>query len=237
MFFQWLKSHRSFRIASLGEIGVNPDQRIHADAQRLAEVSTDLGVGLLQATLLLLSFVGVLWGLSEGVAFGLFDRTIVIPGYMVWCALLYASVASFASRVNRWSARRHPALIRNAFCAMKVNEHGEAIAFPAARLEEDRLHRELDRLRCTLNCSATTNLTATAAAAGSPSLRPSSSHPRLFCRKSHPGGLLMAGGFHQAATLRVCRQCRNDRRRARRRTVSGPASLDRSQRLDARAHI
>lgn len=133
LFFQWLKSHRSFRIASLGEIGVNPDQRIHADAQRLAEVSTDLGIGLLQATLLLLSFVGVLWGLSEGVAFGLFDRKIVIPGYMVWCALLYASVASFASwRVGRplveLGAQRYARESEMRFALMHVNEHGEAIA-------------------------------------------------------------------------------------------------------------
>ena len=42
-----------------GEIGINPDQRIHEDARRLSELSADLGIGLLQASLLLLSFLGV----------------------------------------------------------------------------------------------------------------------------------------------------------------------------------
>ena len=58
---------RAARISRAGEIGVNPDQRIHADAQHLAELTTDLGVGLLQSTILLVSFVGVLWVLSEGI--------------------------------------------------------------------------------------------------------------------------------------------------------------------------
>jgi len=48
---------------------LNPDQRIHEDARRLTELSTDLGVGLLQASLLLLSFLGVLWTVSGALEF------------------------------------------------------------------------------------------------------------------------------------------------------------------------
>ena len=55
---------RAARISRAGEIGVNPDQRIQADAQNLTELSTDLGIGLIQSTVLLLSFIGVLWILS-----------------------------------------------------------------------------------------------------------------------------------------------------------------------------
>ena len=56
---QWLTPGRAFRLAGAGEIGVNPDQRIHEDARHLTELSTDLGIGLLQASLLLISFIGV----------------------------------------------------------------------------------------------------------------------------------------------------------------------------------
>ena len=63
LFAQWLTPRRAFLLAGAGEIGVNPDQRIQADAQHLAELSTDLGVGLFQATLLLVCFIGVLWTL------------------------------------------------------------------------------------------------------------------------------------------------------------------------------
>jgi hypothetical protein len=56
LFGEWLKPGRPLRLARAGEVGVNPDQRIHEDARRLTELSADLGVGLLQALLLLLSF-------------------------------------------------------------------------------------------------------------------------------------------------------------------------------------
>jgi ABC-type uncharacterized transport system fused permease/ATPase subunit len=51
--------------ARLPQIGANPDQRIHEDARHLVELSTDLGIGLLQSTLLLICFVAVLWTISD----------------------------------------------------------------------------------------------------------------------------------------------------------------------------
>ena len=80
LFTQWLTPNRAFLLAGAGEIGVNPDQRIHEDAHHLTELSTDLGVGLFQATLLLASFIGVLWVLSEGVVFHLHESSFRHPG-------------------------------------------------------------------------------------------------------------------------------------------------------------
>ena len=62
----WMTRKRATRISRAGEIGVNPDQRIQADAQNLAELTTDLGIGLVQSSVLLASFIGVLWILSAG---------------------------------------------------------------------------------------------------------------------------------------------------------------------------
>ena len=57
----WMTRKRAARISRAGEIGVNPDQRIQADAQNLTELTTDLGIGLVQSSVLLASFIGVLW--------------------------------------------------------------------------------------------------------------------------------------------------------------------------------
>ncbi|HET9069457.1 MAG TPA: SbmA/BacA-like family transporter, partial [Amaricoccus sp.] len=98
----WMTRKRAARISRAGEIGVNPDQRIQADAQNLTELSTDLGIGLVQSTVLLASFIGVLWILSEGVVIPVGGRDLAIPGYMVWAALLYAISGSLVSwRVGR----------------------------------------------------------------------------------------------------------------------------------------
>jgi putative ATP-binding cassette transporter len=98
----WMTKKRAARISRAGEIGVNPDQRIQADAQMLTELTTDLGVGLMQSSVLLASFIGVLWILSQGVVIPVGGRDLAIPGYMVWAALLYAISGSLVSwRVGR----------------------------------------------------------------------------------------------------------------------------------------
>lgn len=94
---EWLAPMRAFRLSNSGEIGINPDQRIAADAEHLTDLMTDLGIGLLQAALLLSVFVGVLWGLSQHMTLSFAGNTFEIPGYMVWCALIYAGTASFLS--------------------------------------------------------------------------------------------------------------------------------------------
>jgi vitamin B12/bleomycin/antimicrobial peptide transport system ATP-binding/permease protein len=88
LFDQWLEPMRAFHLINAGEMGTNPDQRIHEDARHLTELTTDLGVGLLQSSLLLGSFIGVLWILSQNVIFHVGGRSFGIPGCMVWCAIL-----------------------------------------------------------------------------------------------------------------------------------------------------
>ena len=99
---EWLKPGRAIQLAGAGELGVNPDQRIHEDARRLAELSADLGIGLIQALLLLISFLGVLWTASGALDTRIGGTSLAIPGYMVWCALLYAATGSWITwRVGR----------------------------------------------------------------------------------------------------------------------------------------
>jgi putative ATP-binding cassette transporter len=80
---QWLAPARAFRLSNAGKIGENPDERIQQDAQHLSDLTTDLGIGLLQSTLLLLSFVGVLWVLSSHMVLSIFGGAYVVPD--TWC--------------------------------------------------------------------------------------------------------------------------------------------------------
>ena len=93
----WLEPLRAFRLAHGGVLGVNPDQRLHEDTRYLSELSTTLAIGLLQAAVLLVVFIVVLWRLSAGFAFALAGHKFVVPGYMVWAALIYSAVGSLAS--------------------------------------------------------------------------------------------------------------------------------------------
>ena len=72
----------------------NPDQRIQEDINLFTTYSVSLSMGLLNAVVTLVSFVGILWSLSGAFAFTLGGTSYSIPGFMVWMAVLYCVVGS-----------------------------------------------------------------------------------------------------------------------------------------------
>ncbi|MEP6885392.1 MAG: ABC transporter ATP-binding protein/permease [Gammaproteobacteria bacterium] len=139
----WLQPGRAFRLANSGAMGVNPDQRMHEDARHLTELSADLGIGLLQSSILLITFIKVLWSLSNNFAFHIAGRQIEIPGYMVWAAVLYSGSASLLSYwvgrtlVDR-NALRYAREADMRFSLVRINEHIDAIALHAGEADEER---------------------------------------------------------------------------------------------------
>ncbi|WP_281801880.1 ABC transporter ATP-binding protein/permease [Methylocystis echinoides] len=208
LFQQWLAPRRAFMIANAGPIGVNPDQRIHEDARHFTELSTDLGVGLFQATLLLVSFIGVLWSLSSGVSFTFEGSSFVVPGYMVWSALLYAGLASLASwRVGRplvnLNAERYARESDMRFSLVRVNQNCDGVAvYRGEAQERGRLDVEFNRLLDVVRrlVGATTRLAWVTAGYGwftivAPVIVAA---PAYFAGNLTFGGLLMAvGAFTQ----------------------------------------
>ena len=171
---EWLAPLRAFRISNAGAIGENPDQRIHEDARHLTELSTDLGIGLFQSTLLLLSFIGVMWVLSSRMVLSIAGHEFVAPGYMVWCALIYSGTASFLTwRVGRpligLDGERYAREADFRGALVRVNEEIEGVTLYGGEADErdrlDSIFRSIVQVseRIVL---ATTGLTRVSAAAG-----------------------------------------------------------------------
>ncbi|MGB6310672.1 MAG: ABC transporter ATP-binding protein/permease [Steroidobacteraceae bacterium] len=139
----WMQPGRAFRLANSGAMGVNPDQRMHEDARHLTELSADLGIGLLQSSILLASFIEVLWSLSSNFVFHVEGRQFAIPGYMVWAAIIYSGSASLLSYwvgrslIDR-NAQRYAREADMRFSLVRVNEHIDAIALSAGEADEER---------------------------------------------------------------------------------------------------
>lgn len=130
---EWMQPARAFRLAHAGAIGVNPDQRLQQDVAHLSDLSTGLGIGLLQSCILLASFVGVLWSLSSGFVFHIGGHSLAIPGYMVWAAILYAGTASWLSwlvgrPLIRFNNDRYTREAELRSSVVRVNENVDAIA-------------------------------------------------------------------------------------------------------------
>jgi vitamin B12/bleomycin/antimicrobial peptide transport system ATP-binding/permease protein len=111
----------------------NPDQRISDDVHQFTNDTVSLTMGLLNAVVTLLSFIGILWSLSGGFSFSLGGSTYEIAGFMVWMALVYAVAGSvvtyFVGRplvsLGYWQ-QRYEANFRHHL--IRVREHSEAIA-------------------------------------------------------------------------------------------------------------
>jgi vitamin B12/bleomycin/antimicrobial peptide transport system ATP-binding/permease protein len=87
-------THEARGSASAPNTPDNPDQRIQEDINLFTSYSISLSMGLLNAVVTLLSFVGILWSLSGAFAFTLGGASYSIPGFMVWMAVLYCVVGS-----------------------------------------------------------------------------------------------------------------------------------------------
>ena len=93
----WLKDRAYYRMQLLDKGTDNPDQRIADDLNAFVDLTLTLSLGLLSAVVTLVSFVGILWGISGrrvSAASG-----IEIPGYMVWVALVYAIVGTWLTHL------------------------------------------------------------------------------------------------------------------------------------------
>lgn len=92
---QWLSDRAYYRLQLSGNPADNPDQRISEDMKIFVDQSLELALGFLNAVVTLGSFVGILWGLSGPLEIPYNGGQIVIPGYMLWAALIYAIVGTW----------------------------------------------------------------------------------------------------------------------------------------------
>ncbi|MDP8251855.1 MULTISPECIES: SbmA/BacA-like family transporter [Pseudochrobactrum] len=95
----WLHGNKASKLDKTGFYAQNPDQRIHQDTRQLADSTTGLTIGFIQSSILLFSFIGILWNVSEGFVFRYNGYEFSLPGYMVWAAILYVGLASALSRL------------------------------------------------------------------------------------------------------------------------------------------
>jgi putative ATP-binding cassette transporter len=131
---RWLNGHVFYQLELQSKLGTdNPDQRIQEDVQQFTADTVGLSLGLLDATVTLLSFVGILWTLSGGFSFDLGGETYNIPGFMVWMALAYALAGSLIGHfIGRsmaslnFAQQRLEADFRHHL--MRVREYSDAIA-------------------------------------------------------------------------------------------------------------
>ncbi|WP_024510525.1 ABC transporter ATP-binding protein/permease [Bradyrhizobium sp. ARR65] len=149
---RWLHEANHYRMQLTGDAADNPDQRISDDVKMFVEQTIGIVVGLLSAVVTLASFVVILWGLSNAAPLHLAGQDWAIPGYLVWCALIYAV---FGTALTQWigsplvnlsfEQQRYEADFR--FNLVRVRENSEQIALLRGEgAERERLSERFGRV-------------------------------------------------------------------------------------------
>ncbi len=143
----WLTDGAYYRMQLQATETDNPDQRIAEDVQLLAAHTLGLFTGGLRATVTLVTFVAILWGLSGSLHVTVGEYAIWLPGYMVWVGVLYAILGTW---VTDWLGR--PLVILNfdrqryeadfRFSLVRFRENTEGVALYRGEADEFRGFRE-----------------------------------------------------------------------------------------------
>ena len=143
----WLTEGAYYRMQLSGGETDNPDQRISEDLRLFVTGALTLGIGGMRAIVTLVSFLGILWGLSGSVTLPIGAGGFTVPGYMVWAALLYAVGGTWLTnligrplvRLN-FDQQRYEADFR--FNLVRLRENTEGVALYRGEADELRGFRE-----------------------------------------------------------------------------------------------
>jgi len=143
----WLGNRVYYRFEHAHRATDNPDQRIAEDLRLLTSGTLALATGLLNALVTLVSFAGILWGLSGPLVIPLGARTLGIPAYLVWAAFLYAIAGStIAHRIGRPLVRLNASQQRTEadfrFGLVRLRENAEEVALYGGEALEQQSLRE-----------------------------------------------------------------------------------------------
>lgn len=198
-----LQPGTAYRLREAGTERIdNPDQRIAEDARGFVSSTLDLGLGLLNAGVTLVSFAGILWGLSGSISLP-FASSVTVPGYMLWVALGYALLGTWmAHRLGRplvgLNGEQQKVEADFRYALVQVRDHAEAIALARGEVREgQRLASRFDAVRANWAALIRTTKRLTWFSAGYGQL--ANVFPILAAAPRYFSGAIQLGGLMQTA--------------------------------------
>ena len=148
----WLDRNTFYRL-ELERHTDNPDQRIAEDVRDFTSGVLSLGLGLLNALVTLVSFIGILWVASGPISVAVSGHAITLPGYMVWAAILYALAGSAVTYVLgrplvRLANQQQTREADFRFGLMRLRENAEGVAlYHGAAIEASQSKQRFAHVR------------------------------------------------------------------------------------------
>ncbi len=202
---RWLSKGRYYQLNLVAGDHRNPEYRVAEDLRVATDALVDFAVGILNAFLSAITFIGVLWFIGGSLRIP--GTGIAIPGFLVVAAVLYAAIASgsmvlIGRGFVRVSENKNQAEAEYRYGLTRLRENGESIALLGGEREE-RAGLEssfavvLTRWRELLRQWMRTTLVSQTSAAFVPVV------PLLLCAPKYVAGELSLGQVMQAASAFV----------------------------------
>lgn len=143
----WMANRNYYRLQLNEAATDNPDQRISEDVRLFVLQTLTICLDLLSNVVTLVSFLGILWGLSGTLTIPLGGTSFEIPGYMVWVALVYSVIGTWLTHKIGWKLarinfqqQRFEADFR--FSLVRLRENAEGVALYNGEADEMMSLRE-----------------------------------------------------------------------------------------------
>ena len=138
---RWLDNGRYYQLNLVTGDHANPEARMSEDMRIATEAPIDFVSGVLQAFLSAVTFIVVLWTIGGALDLSVVGIPLVVPGFLVIAAVLYAAIASGAmvmigSRFVRASESKNQSEAEFRYVLTRVRENGESIALIRGEEEE-----------------------------------------------------------------------------------------------------
>ena len=88
---RWLTDRHFYQLTIVHTEAANPEARIAEDSRLAIELLVDFSLGVLNALLAAISFIGILWVVGGSLTLGGYS----IPGYMVLACIIYCAITTF----------------------------------------------------------------------------------------------------------------------------------------------
>jgi len=145
---EWLAGGTYYHMQVLGDGTDNPDQRIADDLTVFTSQTLNIAIGVLSSVTTIAAFLAMLWGLSAHLPIPVHGTNVVIPGYLVWMAVIYSLAGTILTAVVgrplvklNFQRERYQADFRFSMVRLRENSESVALYGGEAREQEHFLSR------------------------------------------------------------------------------------------------